>query len=73
MTRQERLIGVQAAMEHMIDQEGLPRFDEWKYDPGAAELLFLWHEAELGVVVELDDGARPDQQVAAALGLPVMH
>lgn len=60
-------------MERMIDFGGLPRFDEWRYEPGADEMLFLWHEAELGVIVALDDDARPEQQVAAALGMPVMH
>ena len=73
MTRQERLIGVQAAMERMIDRGGLPRFDEWKYEPGADEMVFIWHEAQLGVIVDLGDDVGPEHQVAAALGMPVMH
>jgi hypothetical protein len=72
MTMQERISHITAFMEQAID-DGLPPYSEVEFDPVQEEMIFLWNEEKLAVIIELNDGRSPQEQVFGALGLPVMN
>lgn len=43
----------EARFRALLDEGGFDQPDEVEYDPGAGELLFLWREQKVAIVIEL--------------------
>lgn len=58
---------VEDHFRNLLDEEGIPQPDEVEHDLAVGELLFLWHERKVAIVIELSG----DGPVAVRSGVPV--
>lgn len=57
---------VETHFRGLLDDQGLAQPDEIHHDLEAAEVVFIWHEPKLAVVIELGPGGHVDVREAVA-------
>lgn len=65
MITSAELQSVSASMQHIVDRGQLPEFDRIECDEEAREVIFLWEQEKLAVIVELDADLTTQQQLDA--------
>jgi len=60
---------VEEHFRNLIRSEGFDQPDEVEHDPESSELVFLWHEPKVAIVIELSDHGPVDVRP----GSPVLH
>lgn len=62
MTPTSEHLAAERALRDLLPGAGLPPPDEVRYEPG--EVLLLWHETKLAVVIELGGTGEPAAEEA---------
>ena len=61
----------EASFRRLLEEGGLPQPDAVEVEPDS--LVFLWHEPELAVVVELEEPGAADSATGTAPPVAVEH
>jgi hypothetical protein len=48
---------VESRMRRLLSDADLPAPDEVRHENASRELLFIWHDRRVAIVIELDSGA----------------
>jgi hypothetical protein len=54
-----RGLDAERRLRELLAESGLPAPDEVRHDAEAGEVLFLFHEQRLAVVIDLEEGGAP--------------